>query len=190
MNDFRILAHFINDASPTFPPRPLQEVPRQPPPRLHHHALPDLATSRLTEGRSRPILNRFGLNHEIIQDAHFWRIMTPLFIQPSPGIGWKMVLLVTVACTSLELLGGSVRSIVTFFVSDWSATVLTSSALAVLSRLGIDRATAAIYVTDAGTSAATVRRVGGGPDSSSRHELPASPTVPCFWPSSLTQPST
>lgn len=156
MNDFRTLAHLLHRRVPdtslrgllrTFPASILL---------ASTITLCGLATRHLTEAQYQPVLQKFGLDYEIIQDARFWHILTPLFIQPSPGIGWKMIVLVVGACVSLELLAGSVRLVVTFFVSDWCSTVLTSAALAVLSRLDIDRATQAIHITDAGTSAAAL----------------------------------
>ncbi|MGI8483219.1 MAG: hypothetical protein ACR2OU_03020 [Thermomicrobiales bacterium] len=156
MNDFRILAHLIRQHVPdTSLPGLLRRFPAS---IILASTITfiGIATSPLSKSQYEPILNRFGLDYDIISDTHFWHIMTPLFIQPSPGIGWKMVVLVVSACVALELLAGSVRLIVTFFVSDWASTVITSAVLAVLSRLGVYRATEAIHITDAGTSAAAV----------------------------------
>ena len=156
MNDFRILAQLIHQRVPD---TSFTGLLRRFPTSIllaSTITLIGIGTSHLTEAQYKPVLHKFGLDYEIIQDGHFWHLMTPLFIQPSPGIGWKMVLLVVCACVSLELLAGSVRLIVTFFVSDWSSTVLTSLVLAGLSRLDIARATEAIHITDAGTSAAAV----------------------------------
>lgn len=115
-----------------------------------------LSTRHLSVEQYRPILNRFGLDYDITQKSHVLHIFTPLFIQPSPGIGWKMVCMIAFSCVMCELLAGSKRMIVTFFLSDWSATILTSSVLALMSHFNIERATDAIHITDAGTSAAAV----------------------------------
>ena len=98
MNDFRTLAHFLHRRVPdtslrgllrTFPASILL---------ASTITLCGLATRHLTEAQYQPVLQKFGLDYEIIQDARFWHILTPLFIQPSPGIGWKMIVLVVGAC--------------------------------------------------------------------------------------------
>jgi len=156
MNDVRILAHLLRrrlgDTSPrgflrTFPATILL---------VSMIVLCGLATWGLSTRQYRPVLDRFGLDYDLISDEHIWDLLTPLFIQPHPGIGWRMVLLVIVACASCELLAGSVPLLVTFFVTDWCATLLTSLALTGLSALGVERATVAMHIVDAGTSAAAL----------------------------------
>ncbi len=156
MNDVRFFAHLIRRRLPdTSLPGLLRTFPAS---ILLVSVI--VLCGLMTWGQSitqyRPVLKTFGLDYEIISDARIWHLVTPLFIQPAPGIGWKMILLVVVACTSCELLAGGVRLIVTFFLSDWCASILTSFVLSILSRLDFARATDAIHITDAGTSAAAV----------------------------------
>ena len=156
MNDVRILLHLLRQrlAAPsphgllrTFPATILL---------VSLIVLCGLATWGETSSAYRPLLDRFGLDYDLTSDEHVWDMLTPVFIQPHPGIGWRMVLLVIVACASCELLAGSVPLLVTFFVADWCATLLTSLAMAGLSAIGVERATVAMHIVDAGTSAAAL----------------------------------
>lgn len=103
-----------------------------------------LSTRHLSIDQYRPVLNTFGLDYDITKDSHLLHIFTPLFIQPSPGIGWKMVCMIAFSCVMCELLAGSKRMIATFFLSDWCATILTSAILGGLSHFNVERATDAI----------------------------------------------
>lgn len=104
----------------------------------------------------RPVLARFGVTYDIDDNVRFWHILVPAFIQPEPGIGPGMILLLLIALPLCELMTGTATLVAAFFLSDWGTTLLTSILLRCLSDLGIERATAAIPMLDAGSSAAAV----------------------------------
>jgi hypothetical protein len=113
-----------------------------------------LVTADDTPAEFAEKLEKYGMSYEILKAGHFWHLLTGTFIQSEPGIAWSMILLLVCSLVPCEYLAGSRRMLITFFISDWVATLLMVLSLRLLAGLGMASAQASLNVPDAGSSAA------------------------------------
>ena len=113
-----------------------------------------LVTADDTAAEFAEKLEKYGMSYEILRAGHFWHLLTGTFIQSEPGIAWSMILLLVCSLVPCEYLAGSKRMLITFFISDWVATLIMVLSLRLLAGLGMASAQALLDVPDAGSSAA------------------------------------
>jgi hypothetical protein len=111
----------------------------------------------ITWGESRaefqPTLARLGFDYDLLTRGEFQRVFTENFVQSTPGIHVSMIVMVATSLVLCELLAGSRNTVITFFVSHWTAAIGTILILRLLSGFGMDRPTALLSIPDAGSSA-------------------------------------
>jgi hypothetical protein len=113
-----------------------------------------LATADDTPAEYAEKLEKYGMSYEILKAGHFWHLLTGTFIQSEAGIALSMILLLVCSLVPCEYLAGSRRMLITFFITDWVATLLMVLSLRLLAGLGMASAEAMLDVPDAGSSAA------------------------------------
>ena len=113
-----------------------------------------LSTADDTPAEYAEKLEKYGMSYEILKAGHFWHLLTGTFIQSEAGIALSMILLLVCSLVPCEYLAGSRRMLITFFISDWVATLLMVLSLRLLAGLGMASAEAMLDVPDAGSSAA------------------------------------
>jgi hypothetical protein len=115
----------------------------------------DLMTRDWPDDRYQRLLGHLGSSYAEVRDGRIWHLFTGSLIQSSPGIDLSMVALIVCALTICELLAGSWRTLVTFFVADWLSTALALVALRLLAGAGHGGARSLLAVPDAGSSSAS-----------------------------------
>jgi hypothetical protein len=95
-----------------------------------------------------------GFDYRDLAEGRVWHLLTGPFFQSDPGIAWSMIALTSSAFVLGELFAGSGGLVLTFFASDWMATLGTVLLLRLLSAQGMERATLLLDRPDAGSSAA------------------------------------
>jgi hypothetical protein len=113
-----------------------------------------LATRGWSRQEYQPVLDHVGFDYRVLAQGRIWHLLTGAFFQSEPGIAWSMIAMVVSAFVLCELFAGSGGLLLTFFASDWIATVGTVLLLRVLAGFGMDQATMLLDRADAGSSAA------------------------------------
>jgi phosphatidylglycerol lysyltransferase len=111
-----------------------------------------VATS-LDPALERMLLHRFGVSWPALAHLQLWRLVTSTVIEPRAGIVWSNLLLLAIVPVAEWRLGPA-RTVTTFFLGDWAATLLTLGALHAAGGYGIGAARTAAAAFDAGPSAA------------------------------------
>ena len=97
-----------------------------------------------------------GLDLGKVLNWQLWTLPASTVVQSSPGIGIKLAILILVSLACLEYAAGSLRTIVTFFLSDWISAPLTVLVAWPLAHSGLNRAYSVLYRPDTGSSAAAL----------------------------------
>lgn len=113
-----------------------------------------LATNGHTTEQQLPLLEKFGLDWDLLASGRWWHIFTGTLIQSKPGFHYSMVLVVVSAVGVLELVAGSRWTLVIFFAGDWISSVFGNVLLKILSVNGFAEATSLLSFPDAGSSGA------------------------------------
>lgn len=113
-----------------------------------------LATNGHTAAQQLPLLEKFGLDWDLLASGRLWHIFTGTLIQSKPGFHYSMVLVVVSAVGILELVAGSRWTLIVFFAGDWASSVCGNILLKILSVNGFAEATLLLSFPDAGTSGA------------------------------------
>jgi hypothetical protein len=115
-----------------------------------------LITSGSTRAEHHRLVARVGLDFSKVLSGQLWTLPASTVIQSSPGIGIRLALVVAVSLACIEYAAGSLRAIVTFFLSDWISAPLTVLVAWPLAHSGIDRAYYVLNRPDTGSSAAAL----------------------------------
>jgi hypothetical protein len=115
-----------------------------------------LLTSASTRAEHRALVDRVGLDLNKVLDGRLWTLPASTVIQSNPGIGIRLALLVLVSLAAIEYAAGSLRAILTFFLSDWISAPLTVLVAWPLAHSGFDRAYNVLNRPDTGSSAAAL----------------------------------
>lgn len=101
------------------------------------------------------ILDAVGFDLEALKSGRLWTVPAATLIQAQPGIKWHMVLLV-LALGPLEYMAGSLWALLTFFLTDWVSSILTTLTLWALAGMGSGTAERLVHTPDMGSSAAAL----------------------------------
>ena len=113
-----------------------------------------ISTGTIFRANHQSILDTVGFDLDALKSGRFWTMPAATLIQADPGIKWYAALLVLIL-GPLEYLAGSLRALVTFFLSDWVSTILTTLALWALATMGSATAERFVHRPDMGSSAAS-----------------------------------
>jgi len=113
-------------------------------------------TSGTTNEEDHRLVRDIGLDLGKVLNWQLWTLPASTVVQSSPGIGIKLAVLILVSLACLEYAAGSLRAVVTFFLSDWISAPLTVLVAWPLAHLGLDRAYSVLYRPDTGSSAAAL----------------------------------
>ena len=106
--------------------------------------------------RAQPILvDRFGFGWADLTHGRWWRLATACLVSPRAGLVWSNLIVPGVVLVLVERRWGTARSLVGFFVGDWSSTVSTLIGLRLLGALGSPTALADAVSRDVGSSSGT-----------------------------------
>ncbi|MGA2286396.1 MAG: hypothetical protein ABSG55_09025, partial [Dehalococcoidia bacterium] len=70
------------------------------------------------------VSHKVGLSLDGLRAGHLWLIPASTLAQPGPAVRWVMPCFVFVVVALLEYQVGTIRALVTFFLSDWIASPL------------------------------------------------------------------
>jgi phosphatidylglycerol lysyltransferase len=101
------------------------------------------------------LLDTLGYDLGALQSGRVWTLPAATLIQAQAGIRWHQALLVLLFLGLLEFEVGSLRTLVTFFLTDWISAPLTVLALWGLGALGWATAEQMARTPDMGSSAAS-----------------------------------
>jgi hypothetical protein len=112
-----------------------------------------ILTGTVYRADHRSILDSVGFDLEALKSGRLWTMPAATLIQAQPGIKWHLALFVLVL-GPLEYLAGSLRTLVTFFLTDWVSAPLTTLTLWALTVMGSGTAERLAHTPDMGSSAA------------------------------------
>ncbi len=113
-----------------------------------------ILTGTVFRSNHHSIIGVVGLDLQALKAGRVWFIPVATLIPAQPGIKWHLALFVLVAVGLLEYVAGSLRAVVTFFLSDWLGSPLTILALWGLATAGSSTAERLVHNPDTGPSAA------------------------------------
>ena len=117
----------------------------------------DVLNSTVLHPHYQTIVDHVGLDLDAVRAGRLWTMPAATLIQTDLGLRWQgpvLVLFVLGSVGLLECLVGSVRALVTFFLSDWISAPLTALVIWGLGSLGSDTARTLAHSPGVGSSAA------------------------------------
>lgn len=99
------------------------------------------------------VLNRLGLDWDLLTHGQVYRVVTSTFVQSVSGIHFSMVVVLLTAYVLAETFAGSAALVAVVFLSDWFASLMGLLTFRLLAELGSGSAHALLSSPDAGSSA-------------------------------------
>jgi hypothetical protein len=115
-----------------------------------------LITDASTRAEHQALVAKVGLDLNKVLNLQLWTLPASTVVQSSPGIGIRLALFTVVGLACIEYVAGSIRAVITFFLSDWISAPLTILVAWPLAHSGFDRAFNVLNRPDTGSSAAAV----------------------------------
>jgi hypothetical protein len=106
------------------------------------------------------IMRTVGVDLSTLRDFRLHQLALATFYQSKPGIDWRMVVAIALIVGALENVVGTVRSAVTFVLTDVVTSVFTVLALTAMGALGWNYAYTAARTPDSGSSVAMLACAG------------------------------
>lgn len=99
------------------------------------------------------MLNRLGMDWDLLMQGQIWRVFTSTFVQTVPGIHFSMVVVLLTSYVLAETFAGSVPTLFVIFLSDWISSLMGMVLVRMIAALGSEHAQSLLHVPDAGSSA-------------------------------------
>ncbi|MGC4191048.1 MAG: hypothetical protein QM589_07775 [Thermomicrobiales bacterium] len=99
------------------------------------------------------VLNRLGLDWDLLTQGQVWRVFTSTFVQTVPGIHFSMVVVLLTSYLLAETFAGSLPTLCVIFLSDWISSLLGMTIVRIIAAMGSSEATGLLHIPDAGSSA-------------------------------------
>lgn len=121
-----------------------------------------IITSRLSDAQQRRLIDELGVTIDELREGRLYQLPFGAFFQTEPGVTAQIVAAVAFGAALLEWRAGWWRTLVTFLLADWTATIGGTLLAAAGGALGSQTMEAYAHSPDLGSSAGALGCVTGG----------------------------